>query len=273
MKKNLIIASLAICSTLILGTSVQAKVMPEQDNIARMQQKYVQPGGKKVGQSEKYIRIDNNSSGTQRVKEVNKEDFEKAQPNEEAKDNHGKRVRRDVTHNEDNKYDWVKLSLQAYDYNNGEYALYGFYEWKYPPRVSMGNEILSLTHGGNLSFDFSKSIAQVNNPVDFGGENGFKVETLTYSSSDFTQSSNGIAFEVPGPTSSLKGKRPFGMIQGRVHKSISGALNTNIIFTYAHKQLPGFLDPSISLGPTGLSLSGSEYAYDKATTGIYLDLR
>ncbi|AIY84293.1 hypothetical protein U729_2622 [Clostridium baratii str. Sullivan] len=251
-------------------STVKYENSKEFDHINQMQEKILETGAKLVSSKDVYLRIPENADkDKQSIKQFTKSEYE----NEMIKENLNNTFTSFVSipdkigakKDEFNKYNWIKLSIQVFRERGGQYSATGFYEWKHKPNVVGGTEILSIT-GSGVSFDFDRSYLEVHTP-DIGSE-GEKVSVYSSSNSNFTQSPSGVAFEFELNNTRLSGTKPYGMITTHISSQASSA---NLVLSYAHQQLPNPVSPTISLGPTGLSLDFTKYAYDNATTGIQLN--
>lgn len=247
----------------------------KEDYIGKMQKEMNNPGSKIIASSEKYIRISNeNSDSSNKVKEFTKEGYkeeiQKEKNEQSIKTSTNTNIATPmstvpVIHDENYKYNWIKLSLQVFKNSDGTYSATGFYEWKNKPKVTgAGDDIIALTHDSNITFDYSSSRAEAHNPGFMKGED---VTSLNSGSSKFNSSYSGIAYSIPLAASNFNSVVPYGLITTKV-KNVNS--KSNMVFEYAHKQTPTGISPSISIGPAGLSL-GSEFAFDKANTGVLVE--
>ncbi|WP_286909466.1 hypothetical protein [Clostridium sp. UBA1652] len=51
-----------------------------------------------------------------------------------------------------NRYSWIKLTVEAYDFGNNSYMFCGFFKWLTKPFFS-GNDVITLGHDASISFD------------------------------------------------------------------------------------------------------------------------
>lgn len=290
--KRLAITTLILCASIVNSTaityakenSVNSNIttsitqsskdnqFSQEDYTSKMQKEIFKSGVKVISSSEKFIRISRDSKNSNvTIKEFTKDTYKQQMEKDKLQDaidrssNGAVQLTSNVPiiNNEYNKYDWIKLSLQVYKNSDGSYSATGFYEWKNQPRVvGAGDEIIALTHDSNSTFNFSTARAEAHNPNTYSGE---QVTSEDSHNKNFNSSTNGIAFSTPLTATKYNAKVvPYGLITTKLQRVNS---SSNIVFEYAHKQIPTAVSPSINIGPVGLSIS-SEYAYDKANTGV-----
>lgn len=61
-------------------------------------------------------------------------------------------ARGNLKSNSGNRYSWIKLTVEAYDFGQNNYMFCGFYEWLHKPWYT-GSDVLTLGHDSSISFN------------------------------------------------------------------------------------------------------------------------
>lgn len=218
--------------------------------------KQVHPDAKCISKKSTYLKISHDKS-------LNKnfiEEFTEREYLNDIKRNKVKHSCRNsaIATDEDN-FGWIKLNLQVYNDDNDSYSTFGFFEWMKKPVFRL-NEIVSLSHGSGVVFDYTKSKFELHQ----GGSHSYS----KYKDKNYKSDIGGIAFTYDDEYTAMPEGNPYGLI-----KVVSKCTTRygEIKFTYAHGEYGLECTPSISIPlDSGLTI-GAKKHFSKENVTVMVD--
>lgn len=170
-----------------------------------------------------------------------------------------------------NRYSWIKLSLEAYDFGNNEYMFSGFFEWLTKPYFTR-NDVIALGHDSSIGFDTDSAFGfyqcEYYTSANLDPVYSFKRFDFSADQTNTNASTNGVAYKFKLQTTpDMYPARHTGAIH--CSGQINAANGGNLQISYGHSEIS--IDFNIesaiswkSSGAISFNVSGSQ---DVATHG------
>lgn len=252
---NIAISSVANAKTSNEGKErVQAQLevseINKYSNVKQVQDKIqkIKNDAIDVTSSDVYVRFSENENETPKT-------FTESQYNEEVK-----KEARTIPSDSGNRYSWIKLSLEAYNFGNNDYMFCGFWEWQTKP-FFVNRDIVTLGHDSNALFDtesaFAVSVADYWLPGAPESTQSAKVIENNDDKKNTMSDVNGVGFKFnlqqTGDTTPTK-------YSGSVYCNgrITNSAGANIQISYGHSQFA----VDFSIGDVVKFLSNGSISFD-----------
>lgn len=178
---------------------------------------------------------------------------------------------RSLPSNSGNRYSWIKLSLEAYDFGNNDYMFSGFFEWLTKPYFTK-NDVIALGHDSSIGFDTNSAFGyyqcEYYTSANLDPIYSFKHFDFSADQTNTTASTNGVAYKFKLQTTpDMYPARHIGAIHCNGH--INSANGGNLQISYGHSEISvdfniGAVIGWKSNGSISFNISGSQ---DVATHG------
>lgn len=179
-----------------------------------------------VTTSDSYIKID--TTGVEKTKSYTQNEYNKQVS---RRDN--------MSSDSGNRYSWIKLTVEAYDFGNNDFMFCGFYDWITVPFFT-GTDVLTLGHDASISFNTDTAFGFTQTTYEIMGEQHVESTNFNFAESkkDTTTDAAGVGFKFKlFPTGGAdNGTRKYtGAIycNGWINNSFGG----NLQVSYGHSEI------------------------------------
>ena len=219
----------------------------------------------KVSKSDTYVRFDTLNQDNEPIS------FDEKQYNEQLVN---QKMRRSMSSNSGNRYSWIKLTVEAYGFNDGSYMFCGFFNWLTKPFFT-GNDVIALGHDSSIVFNTDSTFGYYQ--CEYMTSASGKTD-LSFYHFDFAQDKTNTTATTTGVGAKFKLQHTQDSYPA-VHSGAiycNGWLNAskgNLQVSYGHSQLS--INTSISASITWLPSGAIKFDVrgdqDMATHGNYVD--
>lgn len=175
-----------------------------------------------------------------------------------------------LSSNSGNRYSWIKLTVEAYDFGNRNFMFCGFYKWLTQPYFT-GSDVLTLGHDSSITFDTNSAFGYTQLLYNIAGQERSINNHFNFAESkkNTTSTNTGVGykFRLMMPPTQRHGDYSGAIYcNGRLNNGNSG----NIEVSYGHSEISigGLnLNSDLSWKPSGAISFDIKGTQDVATHG------
>lgn len=189
-----------------------------------------------VNFSDSFVKIDNVDGSI--VKTYTNLDEEKVMLEIESSKSNKITPYSNVSSNSEDRYSWIKLTVEAYDFGGNDYLFAGFYKWLTKP-FFMKDDVLTLGHDASISFDTDSAFGYTQCEYYIPGNQNPITSSLSFnfseSKKDTTACTSGVGKKFP--LTNVPDMYP-AVYQGAIYCNgwINNGYGGNLQVSYGHSQ-------------------------------------